>query len=135
MRRNYDRTPQYQCRLNRAYPKESDVIEYLDTEIERSKSEGGAGFRDVLVRMAQREMRRKAPVENITAEARLERLLVRVLNQRMDELVALVGQRAARAGDVTRTEDTLFTADDVTGMIDDADIRSLIEELNGEFGD
>lgn len=135
--RHYTNTPLYTCRLNRKYPREMPVAEWLDNEIAKNIEKGGKGFREVLTALVQREIKRKTRTvdEPLPIESRLERLMVNILNSRLDEIAKLIQSRSLVTSIAAPQSDNsgLLTVEDVTGLIDPDDIQSLLSELNGDF--
>lgn len=135
--RNYTHTPLYSCRLNRNYPSEEPIAEWLDNAIADNIASGGKGFREVLTNLVQREIRRKSKTPPaLPIESRLERIVVTALNARLDELAQLILSRSFLGGAVQQNGGEaggVYSTEDVTGIIDKSDLAALMNELNGEY--
>lgn len=130
--RDYSNTPLYSARLNRV--KDADIVNWLERAIAADKGAGGSGFSDVLrtlVEDAQAGPRRKT----LAPEKRMERLVLHLLNEKMAEIEDLILTRPVMvmSGGDQQHGHSHFTAEDVSGLIDDSDLRSLMDELEGEF--
>lgn len=131
-RRDYSNTPLYGARLNRM--RDVAICEWLDAAIEEDKAQGGSGFPDVLRYLVDYRMSGRRP-KPLAPEVRLERLLVKLLNDKFGELETLLQSRPVIIASDGGQQHQHFTAQDVSGLIADDDIQSLLDELNGEFGD